>query len=132
KLQSESPAADSPADRYSYDPGDPTPEPAFLAAQKDKNADEPDAEKKDEGRNRREEVTKSRRDLLVYVSEPMDKPYTFAGPVSAVLYAASSARDTDWFMRLMTVDEKGKAFPLVEGKIRARFRQSMSQPSLLE
>jgi putative CocE/NonD family hydrolase len=35
-------------------------------------------------------------------------------------------------MRLMTVDAKGKVFPLVEGKIRARFRHSMSRPSLLE
>jgi putative CocE/NonD family hydrolase len=68
----------------------------------------------------------------VYVSEPFADPYTFAGPVSAVLYAASSAKDTDWFVRLLTVDPKGKVFPLVEGKIRARYRKSMSRPQLLE
>jgi putative CocE/NonD family hydrolase len=130
KLQRELPPNDSPADRYSYDPGDPTPDPNFLPAEKD--SEKADADKKDEEKDRRGELTKSRRDLLVYSSEPFDKPYTFAGPVSAVLYAASSAKDTDWFMRLMTVDAKGKVFPLVEGKIRARFRQSMSQPSLLE
>jgi putative CocE/NonD family hydrolase len=133
KLQRESPPKDAPADRYTYDPADPTPAPDLPPSEKDADKDkEPAKEKKPEEKDRREEVTKSRRDLLVYVSEPMDKPYTFAGPVSAVLYAASSAKDTDWFMRLMTVDDKGKVFPLVEGKIRARFRQSMSQPSLLE
>jgi putative CocE/NonD family hydrolase len=134
KLQLKPPPKDSPADRYSYDPGDPTPDPNFLPTEKesDKESAKPKTEKKDGDRDRREELTKSRRDLLVYVSEPFDKPYTFAGPVSAVLYAASSAKDTDWFMRLMTVDAKGKVFPLVEGKIRARFRQSMSRPSFLE
>jgi putative CocE/NonD family hydrolase len=134
KLQRESPPKDSPADRYTYDPAEPTPYPDMPPSEKDSDKEEkkPDADKKAEEKNRHEEVTKARRDLLVYVSEPMEKPYTFAGPVSAVLYAASSAKDTDWFMRLMTVDDKGKVFPLVEGKIRARFRQSMSQPTLLE
>jgi uncharacterized protein len=70
--------------------------------------------------------------MLIYVTEPFNEPYTFAGPVSAVLYAASSAKDTDWFVRLLTVNPQGKAFYLVEGKIRARFRQSMSKPALLE
>lgn len=57
---------------------------------------------------------------------------TIAGPVSAVIHAASSAPDTDWFVTLMDVDEKGVIFPLVHGTIRARFRNSMSEPRLLE
>jgi hypothetical protein len=66
------------------------------------------------------------------VTEAFKEPYTFAGPLSAKLYAESTARDTDWFVRLMEVDEKGKLFPLVEGKIRARFHKSTTQPELLE
>jgi putative CocE/NonD family hydrolase len=128
------PPKESPPDRYTYDPGDPTPAPDHLEQEEKK----PDDEKKKEGdkeekkRDRREEVTKARKDMLVYLSEPFTEPYTFAGPVSAVLHAASSAKDTDWFMRLMTVDPKGKVFPLVEGKIRARYRKSMAKPELLE
>jgi len=57
---------------------------------------------------------------------------TVAGPVSATLYAASSALDTDWFVTMMDVDEKGKIFPLVHGTIRARFRNSLEKPELLE
>jgi putative CocE/NonD family hydrolase len=130
KLQREPPPKGAPVDRYRYDPGDPTPNPDVL--EEEEKPEKAEKEKKAPGRDRREEVTKSRRDLLVYVSGPMAQPYTFAGPVSAVLYAASSAKDTDWFMRLMTVGPKGGAFALVEGKIRARFRQSMSKPALLE
>jgi putative CocE/NonD family hydrolase len=70
--------------------------------------------------------------MLVYSTAPLTKPLTFAGPVSAVLYAASSARDTDWFMTVSEVDKDGKIFRLMQGKIRARFRKSMSAPELLK
>ena len=55
-----------------------------------------------------------------------------AGPISAVLYASSSARDTDWFMRLVWIKADGKTFQLAERKIRARFRTSMKKPEMLE
>jgi putative CocE/NonD family hydrolase len=146
KLTREMPTKDAPADRYSYNPGDPTPNPDFLEEEdkeaenkekkslpdKEKKAAEDDKDKKAPAKDRREETTKTRRDILVYVSEPFAEEYTFAGPVSAVLYASTSAKDTDWFMRLMTVDEKGKLFVLVHGNIRARFRESMAKPTLLE
>jgi putative CocE/NonD family hydrolase len=62
----------------------------------------------------------------------LTKPLTFAGPISALLYAATSAKDTDWFVRLMEVDSNGKIFDLVEGKLRARFRKSMRTPELFK
>ncbi len=68
----------------------------------------------------------------MYQTEPLEEPLTFAGPVSAVLYASSSAKDTDWFMRLMEVESGGKIFVLAEGTIRARFRGSMKKPVLLK
>jgi putative CocE/NonD family hydrolase len=147
KLSREPPAKDVPSDRYSYDPGDPTPNPDFLeeeeargdkekgelkVKEKGEQGEKEKKEKKSPPKDRREEVVKSRQDILAYVSEPFQGEYTFAGPITAVLYAASSAKDTDWFMRLVTVDDKGKVFPLVTGKIRARFRESMSKPTLLE
>jgi putative CocE/NonD family hydrolase len=131
KLTREPPGKDAQADHYRYDPGDPTPDPdlAPLLQQGDKKDDK---DKKETGKDLREELTRTRSDILVYVSEPFAEPYTFVGPVSAVLYAASSAKDTDWFVRLMTVDDRGEVFVLGEGKIRARFRQSMAKPALLE
>jgi uncharacterized protein len=133
KLTREPPAATAgPADKYTYDPSDPTPEPNFYEEPDDKGkkVDAAEARKRQEAYH--EELTAKRRDVLVYVTEPFKEAYTFAGPVSAVLYAATSAKDTDWFMRLMEVDEKGKLFPLGSGKVRARFRNSVSKPELLE
>jgi len=77
-------------------------------------------------------VTQERQDILVYQTEALTKPLTFAGPLSAVIYASSSARDTDWFVSLMEVNDKGEIFPLAQGKIRARFRKSMQTPELLK
>lgn len=77
-------------------------------------------------------VTEKRRDILVYTTEPFKEAYTFAGPIEAVLHASSSAKDTDWFVRLVEVDAKGDLSTLCEGRFRARFRNSMSKPELLE
>jgi len=132
RLSPEAPAATSQPDKYAYDPGDPTPMPGFYEepadAPKVQNAE--DAKKAAEARH--EKVTASRPDILVYTTEPLKEPLTFAGPVSATLYASSSARDTDWFMSLMEVDEGGKIFPLTSGRVRARFRQSTTTPRLLQ
>ena len=73
----------------------------------------------------------NRRDILVYQTPPLEEPLTIAGPVSAVLYASSSAKDTDWFMRMSQVDPDGEVFWLTEGKVRARYRSSSHAPELL-
>jgi putative CocE/NonD family hydrolase len=77
-------------------------------------------------------VDEERSDILVYETPPLQDSLTFVGPVSAVLYASSSAKDTDWFMRLSEVDAKGDVFFLTEGKIRARYRGSFKKPELLK
>jgi putative CocE/NonD family hydrolase len=134
RLSRDAPPADSAPDRYTYDPGDPTPDPGFYEEPEEKGAKKPKSSEEQAKKRKayHDEVTNARKDILVYVTEPFKEPYTFAGPLSAVLYASSSARDTDWFVRLMEVDEKGKLFDLVEGKLRARFRESSHNPSLLE
>ncbi len=132
-LTREVPPADCPPDSYTYDPGDPTPNPSYFEESKEDEAKvRAIEEKKKEREEHHEEVTQLRQDILVYQTEPLEEPLTFAGPVSAVLYASSSAKDTDWFMRLMEVESGGKIFVLAEGKIRARFRNSMKKPVLLK
>ncbi len=73
-----------------------------------------------------------RTDVLIYQTPVADKPLTIAGPVSAVLYASTSAMDTDWVMRLARIDRDGHPLPLAEGITRARYRESFSHPQLLE
>jgi len=133
RLSFEPPAVDTPPDRYTYDPGDPTPDfRLWEEADEDRQRSRPTGERDREAAEHHRRVAESRRDLAIYETEPLPEPLRFAGPLSAVLYAASSACDTDWFVTLSEVDTEGKICQLVQGVIRARFRNSMKRPELLE
>jgi hypothetical protein len=73
-----------------------------------------------------------REDVLVYTSEPLDAPLNVTGPVKVILHAGSSAPDTDWTAKLVDVHPCGYARSLTDGIIRARYRNSMSEPELIE
>jgi hypothetical protein len=130
------PAADAPPDRFVYDPGDPTPSPRFFEDEDGPGGDAPATESVDEARLRAKAhyglIDSLRTDILVYETPPLTEPLTIAGPISAVLYASSSAKDTDWFVRLSEVTEQGEIFWLVEGKVRARYRESTHAQRLLQ
>lgn len=49
-----------------------------------------------------------------------------------MLYAATNMVDTDWTAKLVDVDEHGNAFNLCDGIIRARFRESLENPTPVE
>lgn len=122
----------APSDTYVYDPADPTPHPDYYEAPERKKGEAvaiEEAKKQREAHH--EKVLASRKDILVYQSEPMTEDTTFAGPVSAVLYASTTGKDTDWFVTLVEVDAAGKLFPLVQGRLRARYRTSRSKPTLV-
>jgi putative CocE/NonD family hydrolase len=126
------PASEVPPDRYDYDPADPTPEPRlYRESEQDEKRPRSVAERKTEAEEHHQRLSEQRKDILVYETEPLEQPLTFAGPISATLYAASSAQDTDWFVTLCEVDADGKVFPLTKGKLRARYRESMTTPELL-
>lgn len=73
-----------------------------------------------------------RDDMLCYTSAVLEQPLDVVGPVTAVLYASSSALDTDWHVRLVDVHPDGVARFLCHGMLRARFRESFEMPTLLE
>jgi putative CocE/NonD family hydrolase len=102
------PPADEPADRYTYDPHDPTPSAAFANGHIDGPRD----------------ISHSARrpDVLVYETEPLTEDMEIVGPITARLFAATSAHDTDWMIRLADVHPDGRALFLGEGVIRARHR----------
>ena len=133
RLTTEVPAYDSSPDSYIYDPGDPTPSPQYYEEKEEEEKKVKSVEeKKKEAEAYHEMVTQTRSDILVYQTEPLEKSLTFAGPVSAVLYASTSAKDTDWFARLVWITKEGKTYPLAEGKIRARFRKTLKKPTFLK
>jgi uncharacterized protein len=112
------PPTDELADTYTYDPEQPTPTlggnnlslPLGVADQR---------------------PVEQRADVLVFTSAPLDGPLEVTGPLSVELWAASSARDTDFTAKLVDVHPNGYAQNLQDGIIRARYRHSASSPSLI-
>ena len=74
-----------------------------------------------------------RDDVLVYTSEPLAEDLAVIGPVRVKFWATSSARDTDFTVKLVDVHPDGFAQNVLDRVVRARFRHgSKSAPSLIE
>ncbi len=73
-----------------------------------------------------------REDVLVYTSEPLEEDTEVTGPLKAVIYASSSAVDTDYVVKLTDVQPDGDAMLINDGIQRARFRNGLDNPSLIE
>ena len=110
------PPGEEPADRYVYDPRDP-----LMTLYSPKGQQAPYDQRALDGRQ----------DVLTYRTPPLEKPVEVTGPVTASLHAASSARDTDWVVKLIDVWPDGFAQELCHGILRARYRDSYENPSLL-
>jgi len=74
----------------------------------------------------------NRQDILVYQTEPLDQPLEVTGYPEVILYAASSAPDTDFFARLIDVSPDGMARDVSMGMVRARYRNSQAKPKFLK
>ncbi|MFC2166268.1 CocE/NonD family hydrolase, partial [Acidobacteriota bacterium] len=109
----------SKPDRYVYDPEDPTP---FMVDIRTNELSPPEDY---------QEVEK-REDTLVYTSEAFTEDFDISGDVSAVLYAATDSRDTDWIVRLTDVYPDGQSIRLVDGFMKARFRKGLDKENLLK
>jgi hypothetical protein len=72
-----------------------------------------------------------RNDVLVFTSDELQTDLEVTGPVKVVLYAASSATDTDWTAKLVDVHPDGRPINLCDGIIRARYRRSSQNPTLI-
>src|SRR5262249_12530364 len=104
--------AQEPADRYTYDPADPVPD-TFTNGHIDGPVDT--------------RKGASRQDVLVYTTPPLTEEVEVTGPIEPKLFAATSARDTDWMMRLIDVRPDGHCALLCDGVIRARCRDPQQQ-----
>ena len=72
-----------------------------------------------------------RDDVLVYTSAVLEQDLEVTGPLEVVLYASSSAPDTDFTAKLVDVHPGGQAIHLAEGIRRARYRNAYTRPELL-
>jgi len=113
------PPTGAPADTFIYDPANPTP---YLI----------DSRELETSLN--EDFTSlnaSRHDALVFTSKPLTKPIEVTGQMSATLWAASDAKDTDWNVMLLDVFPDGHAERVQDGVARARFRQGHAKELVL-
>ncbi|NKB68586.1 MAG: CocE/NonD family hydrolase [Candidatus Latescibacteria bacterium] len=115
---------DGPPSQYKYDPDDPVP---TLGG----NHSSPEIPGLMEVGAWDQRPNEGRQDVLVFSTPPLEADVEVTGPVMAHVWAASSARDTDFIVRLVDVYPDGTAYNLTEGIIRARFRRSIWQPEEL-
>lgn len=125
RLTREAPAGEEEADAYRYDPADPVPTvggstflPGLLISA---NAGPRD-----------QRAIGMREDILTYVTDVLARDMIVMGPIELVLWASSSALDTDFTAKVVDVHPGGRAELLCDGILRARYRQSLSHPVALE
>ena len=73
-----------------------------------------------------------RADILRFMTEPFEEKMEFTGPITAKIFAETDSLDTDFMAKLVVVRPDGFSFNLVDGVIRARYRQGFEEPVLIE
>jgi putative CocE/NonD family hydrolase len=121
-LSRDAPPGDEPADRYTYDPNDPVP---TIGGNNSVLTMTQGAQTPIRPGPLDQRVLEARADVLSYTSGVLDRDLEVTGPVEMVLYAASSARDTDFIVRLCDVYPDGRSIFLCEGMLRARYRNGV-------
>lgn len=118
------PAAREVADVYLYDPKQPV---ATLGGRVGPVPFAPD-----EAGPADQRPVEQRQDVLCFSTPVLQEPIEVTGHVTLVLHVASSAHDTDFTGKLVDVYPDGRALYLTDGILRARYRNSLSEPELLE
>lgn len=111
--------AQEPPDGYVYDPERPVP---FITEMVSSQIGGPDDYAAIERRD----------DVLVYSSPVLTEAIEVTGPIVVELYASSDATDTDFMAKLVDVWPSGFAQRITDGMVRARFRDGMERPELIE
>ena len=116
QLEPAAPGEEGKRDEFTYDPADPVPSHGGnnLVGASAGPYDQSEIEQ--------------RQDVLVYTTPALSQPLEVTGPVKLILWAATSAPDTDFTAKLVDVDDAGKAFNLCEGIVRARYRAGRDKP----
>jgi hypothetical protein len=73
----------------------------------------------------------SRHDGVMFTTSPLDEPVEVTGRVTAKVWVASSAVDTDLSVRICDVYPDGRSMLIVEGMQRLRYRHSPEKPEPL-
>ena len=123
RLTREAPDQDETADTFRADPANPTPSTPITEARPIKAAVWGPVD---------QSAIEDRDDVLVYTSEPMTAPLTFAGNAEAKLHVSTDTPDADWAVKLIDVHPDGFAQNIARGILRGRYRTSLLKPELMK
>lgn len=73
----------------------------------------------------------ARQDVLIYSTEKLSQELEITGPVRAHIWASTSAVDTDFTAKLVDVLPDGEPYNVVEGIVRARYKNGVENSELL-
>ena len=122
KLSTDMPSKNEPSDRYRYDPlnpvqtvggGDCCNGGIVIPGAADQR------------------IIEARNDVLVYTSDPLEAALDVTGFVDAVLRISSSAKDTDFAVKLVDVAPDGTAWIIGDTIQRARYRDGYGDEKLM-
>jgi putative CocE/NonD family hydrolase len=108
-------------DEYLYDPNDPTPTVGGSILSYVYPPGSVDVS-----------AVQQRKDVLSYTTEPLTKDLDVVGPLRLILFASSTAKDTDFVARLSDVFPDGRAVQLQNALLRARYRDLEQGPQFLK
>jgi hypothetical protein len=123
KLNREEPAGEEPADTFRADPAHPVPACPVTETRPMKAAVWGPVD---------QSALEDREDVLVYTSDVLTEPLSFAGNVEAKLFVSADTPDADWAVKLVDVRPDGFAQNLATGILRGRYRDSLLVPSPLQ
>lgn len=72
-------------------------------------------------------ATGERKDVLKFVTAPLESPVEVTGRVMAEVWAESDAPDTDWMVKLIDVYPDGTERLVLDSAMRARFREGFNR-----
>jgi putative CocE/NonD family hydrolase len=124
-LLNTAPPGEESTDEYVYDPADPVPSVRGGTGARGGISSDPIDQR----------INEKRMDVLCYTSDLLKEDLEITGPIKIILYASSSAKDTDFCGKLVDVHPNGAAYNVcyaASGLLSARFRESLEKPSLIE
>ena len=110
ELQFEPPSHDAGSDQFTYDPMNPA---TFISGEGFAQIGGPDDYSEIE----------TRKDILVYTTEPMKESLILAGKLKGKIFVSSSCKDTDFTMMIIDSHRDGYSQRLQDGIVRLRHRE---------
>jgi len=123
-LSLDAPVSKEASDHFSYDPSNPVPSTGGPICCISKDA-------APAGSYDQKEV-EARADVLLYTSAPLEQDMEVTGPLRVILFVSSSAKDTDFTVKLVDVNPDGSSFNIQDSILRARYRDGYDKQIFME